>query len=192
MAVATLDGWSFWITTSALSIAASEPSPPIAIPTWLSANTGASFIPSPTKATVLPGSSTISRICAALSSGNRFPYARSIPKRLAKEATISFLSPDSRRISVTPNFLSLAIASTASSFNVSDNSRWPAYFLSMAQITTVATWSDNSSGMEIPRSFIKRIFPTSTSCPPMTASTPCPASSCISDTLAAEIFCFFA
>ena len=26
----------------------------------------------------------------------------------------------------------------------------------------------------------------------MTASTPCPASSCISDTLAAEIFCFFA
>lgn len=74
----------------ALSIAASEPSPPIAIPTWLSANTGASFIPSPTKATVLPGSSTISRICAALSSGNRFPYARSIPKRLAKEATISF------------------------------------------------------------------------------------------------------
>ncbi len=44
------------ITTSALSMAASDPNPPIAIPTSLKASTGASFIPSPTKATDLSGS----------------------------------------------------------------------------------------------------------------------------------------
>ena len=44
---------SFIITISAASMAASEPTPPIAIPTSDIDNTGASFIPSPTKATFL-------------------------------------------------------------------------------------------------------------------------------------------
>ena len=45
-----LDGSSVIKTISAASIALSAPSPPIAIPISAKANTGASFIPSPTKA----------------------------------------------------------------------------------------------------------------------------------------------
>ena len=48
-------GSSFIITTSAASIAASLPKPPMAIPTSARAKTGASFIPSPTKATLFLG-----------------------------------------------------------------------------------------------------------------------------------------
>ena len=50
IAVATFEGWSSISTTSAASMAASLPSPPIAMPTSARANTGASLIPSPTKA----------------------------------------------------------------------------------------------------------------------------------------------
>ena len=46
--MATFEGLSSIITTSAFSIAASEPSPPIAIPISALAKEGASFIPSPT------------------------------------------------------------------------------------------------------------------------------------------------
>ena len=40
-----LEGWSFWITTSAVSMVASLPSPPIAMPASARATTGASFTP---------------------------------------------------------------------------------------------------------------------------------------------------
>ena len=50
IALDILLGSSVISTTSAASIAASEPKPPIAIPTSARANTGASFIPSPTNA----------------------------------------------------------------------------------------------------------------------------------------------
>ena len=53
IAVAIFDGWSSMSTTSAASIAASLPSPPIAIPISARFKTGASLIPSPTKARVL-------------------------------------------------------------------------------------------------------------------------------------------
>ncbi len=52
MAAAIFDGSSVIITTSAASIAASEPRPPIATPTSALANTGASLIPSPTNINV--------------------------------------------------------------------------------------------------------------------------------------------
>ncbi len=55
IASTSLDGSSVIRTTSAASMAASEPSPPIAIPTSARARTGASLIPSPTKANLLPG-----------------------------------------------------------------------------------------------------------------------------------------
>ena len=53
--IRTRDGSSVIRTTSAASMAASEPRPPIAIPTSARARTGASLIPSPTKANLLPG-----------------------------------------------------------------------------------------------------------------------------------------
>ena len=48
-----LERSSSMMTMSAASIAASLPSPPIAIPISACTSTGASFIPSPTKASVL-------------------------------------------------------------------------------------------------------------------------------------------
>ena len=51
IAVIIFDGSSFISTTSAASMALSEPKPPMAIPTSALAKTGASFIPSPTNAT---------------------------------------------------------------------------------------------------------------------------------------------
>lgn len=53
IAFAILSGSSSISTTSAASIAASDPSAPIAIPTSTRESTGASLMPSPTKATVL-------------------------------------------------------------------------------------------------------------------------------------------
>ena len=54
MASTSFDGSSVIRTTSAASIAASEPSPPMAMPTSARARTGASLMPSPTKASLLP------------------------------------------------------------------------------------------------------------------------------------------
>ena len=74
MASATFIGESVMSTTSAVSIAASEPSPPIAIPTSALAITGASLIPSPTKAT-FPWDLNAFKSCSiavTLSSGNNF------------------------------------------------------------------------------------------------------------------------
>ena len=59
-ASAMLDGSSFISTTSAASMAISEPKPPIAIPISALAITGASFIPSPANATSLRSGSFIS------------------------------------------------------------------------------------------------------------------------------------
>tara|TARA_R110002167_G_scaffold80136_10_gene220431 strand:+ start:4198 stop:4377 length:180 start_codon:yes stop_codon:yes gene_type:complete len=53
MALTTLEGWSVWMITSAVSIATSLPKPPVAIPTLLAAKTGASLMPSFTKFTFL-------------------------------------------------------------------------------------------------------------------------------------------
>lgn len=58
-------------TTSAASMAASEPIAPMAMPTSAPANTGASLMPSPTKAVLAPSSiwGIFSRICS-LSAGS--------------------------------------------------------------------------------------------------------------------------
>ena len=78
MAVATLEGWSVWITTSAVSMAASLPNPPIAIPMWLRARTGASLMPSPTKAIRLSASCRNSSMCSTFPSGRRSPLPISV------------------------------------------------------------------------------------------------------------------
>ena len=53
MANGIFDKSSFIITTSLASIAASDPIPPIEIPKSALFKTGASFIPSPTKASIV-------------------------------------------------------------------------------------------------------------------------------------------
>ena len=65
-------------TTSAASIATSLPTPPIAIPISLLARTGASLIPSPTKATTWSLPINFSN-CVTLSCGNKSLYTWSIP-----------------------------------------------------------------------------------------------------------------
>ena len=71
MALTILEGLSSIKTTSAASMAASLPSAPMAIPISARANTGASFIPSPTKARVLLADFSLSRrsTCSTLSAG---------------------------------------------------------------------------------------------------------------------------
>ena len=94
MAVATLEGWSVCITTSAVSMAASLPSPPMAMPTWLRARTGASLMPSPTKAIRLAGLLRSASMCFTFPSGSRSPYAWVMPSFSAKVVTMSILSPE--------------------------------------------------------------------------------------------------
>ena len=71
-ALAILEGSSVIRTTSAASIALSEPIPPIAIPTSERISTGASLIPSPTNATFFLGflEERISSSFETLSCGN--------------------------------------------------------------------------------------------------------------------------
>ena len=94
IASATLLGWSVCITTSAVSIAASHPRPPMAIPTSLSASTGVSLIPSPTKATRFSEFAFNCSKCATLPSGSKSPKACVTPIFSAKLETIVCLSPD--------------------------------------------------------------------------------------------------
>ena len=64
IAFAIFNGSSSIRTTSAASMAASEPSPPMAIPTSARVRAGASFMPSPIMATVLPSPFSFSIISA--------------------------------------------------------------------------------------------------------------------------------
>ena len=74
IAFAIFEGLSSIITISAASIAASEPRPPIAIPTSDLVKTGASLIPSPANITLLffslsaINSSSFSTFCAGSNS----------------------------------------------------------------------------------------------------------------------------
>ena len=115
MASAIFDGLSSIKTTSADSIAASEPIAPIAIPQSARIRTGASFIPSPTNASLpLPffkSSSTLDTLSAGRSSAKK-PVRPSLPATFS--ATL-FLSPVSITRRLTPAFLRLFIASSESS-----------------------------------------------------------------------------
>ena len=104
MAVATFPSESSMRTTSAASIAASDPRTPIAIPTSALASTGASFMPSPTNASVAPAGFS-ERNCSTaetLSCGNNSERYSSIPRRDAISAATSSLSPVSITTRETP------------------------------------------------------------------------------------------
>ena len=118
MAVAIFDGLSSMSTTSAASMAASLPRAPIAIPTSARASTGASLIPSPTKASVFFSPLVFSRdsTFSTLSAGSSSEWYSSIPSRPATLAATLSRSPVSITVRSTPSAFSLLTASAESSF----------------------------------------------------------------------------
>ena len=109
-------------TTSAASIAASEPIAPIAIPISALESTGASLIPSPTKASFsfsvffARSSSTL----LTLSAGRSSLYTRSTPSSPATCCATLSISPVSMTVSLMPFFLRFTIASFEVGFRTSE------------------------------------------------------------------------
>ena len=122
-------------TISAASTAASEPIAPMAIPMSARESTGASFIPSPTKATAsFPDalSAISSSIFSTLSPGRSSLYTSSIPIALATSFAVVLLSPVSITVFLMPSAFSFDIASNVSSFTISETTIYPAYLPSIA------------------------------------------------------------
>ena len=121
-------------TTSAASIAASEPIAPMAMPISARPNTGASFMPSPTKANLYFSglrpitSSTFSTFPA----GSNSLYTSSIPNSEATCSATAPASPVSIIVFSIPAALSEAIASLAPGFITSEITICPAYSPSTA------------------------------------------------------------
>ena len=108
MAVAIFCGLSSMSTTSAASMAASEPSAPMAMPTSARESTGASLMPSPTKASFSPFCWVTSSFstCATLSAGSSSLYTPSTPSSRATASATSFRSPVSITLCFTPQSFS--------------------------------------------------------------------------------------
>ena len=126
---AIFDGSSSIKTISAASIAASEPSAPIAIPISARDNTGASFIPSPTKASFFLGDFSPSNFSthSTLSAGRSSAWYSSRPRFSATILAVSFESPVSITVLSIPLFLRLEIAFFELSLTTSDITMQPAY-----------------------------------------------------------------
>ncbi len=176
IAVPSLDGLSSIITTSAASIAASLPNAPMAIPTSALMITGASLIPSPTKARrflrPLGSFAASSSTFLTLSSGSRFAYISLIPTCSATSFAICRLSPVSMTMDSTPRVFSSFIASLASGLISSETMMYPAKTLSTATYTTVRLRSHESWRMF--SMCISSSFPAMISFPSIKALTPRP------------------
>ncbi len=144
-----LDGASFIITTSAASMAASDPSPPMAMPMSALAREGASLMPSPTKAVVLPfGHSAISLSSSAvLSPGRSSNTTSSIPSLPPTSLHMRSASPDSITVLSTSRALSPAMASSESSLTTSETTIWPRYLPSFATWTFVPAICSSQYGI---------------------------------------------
>ena len=133
MARAMLDGLSSMSTTSAASMAASEPIAPMAMPMSARVSTGASLMPSPTKAS-LPfrrparasprAASPLRRPCPAAAAARG---TRRCPARFATAAATSARSPVSMTVFFTPAARRAATASAASGLTTSAMTMWPMY-----------------------------------------------------------------
>ena len=182
MAFPIFNGSSSIRTTSAASIAASEPRAPIAIPISALERTGASLIPSPTKASFsfsdlfARSSSTLE----TLSAGRSSLWTSPIPRSAATDSATFFPSPVSITVLVMPAFFRFSIASLAWGLIMSEIRMWPAYFPSTAIWTTVPTWWH--SLYAIPRRFISFALPAATDTPSTFAITPFPPISSMSVT----------
>ena len=146
-------------TTSAASIAASDPISPMAIPTSERIRTGASFTPSPTNARdSRPFCSVISfSTISTLPPGSSCAYTRSTPACPAIARAADSLSPVSITVCATPAAFRSRIASGTPSFIVSEITIVPANVPSHATYTTVPPCS--SSENEIPYLRISFAFP---------------------------------
>ena len=115
-------------TTSAASMAASEPMPPMATPTSARESTGASLMPSPTNTSAplslfsFKSASTRS----TLSAGKSCACTSSSPSSAPTRSPTACASPVSITVFLTPNSLSLRMASVASGFTSSEMTRCPA------------------------------------------------------------------
>ena len=127
IAFGILTGSSSISTISAASIAASEPSAPIAIPISALDNTGASFIPSPVNAVLalLRCSAIIRSSISTLSPGSSSLYTSSNPSSAATASAVCFTSPVSITV-LMPRDLSCLIASAELDFILSDIIMHPA------------------------------------------------------------------
>ena len=121
IASATSEGLSFISTMSAASTAAALPMEPMAMPTSERESTGASLMPSPTNATILPSPlpAISSSTFFTLSSGIISAQYMSSPRSSATSFAMSSLSPVSITVRVMPWAFSARIASFASSFSTS-------------------------------------------------------------------------
>ena len=104
MALAIITGSSSISTTSAASMAASEPRAPMAIPTSARASTGASLMPSPTKASrsPLPFSAKSCSTQSTLSAGSSPARYSRMPTWSATFSATEALSPVSITRRLTP------------------------------------------------------------------------------------------
>ena len=141
IALAILIGSSSINTTSAASIAASDPSAPMAIPISARESTGASLIPSPTNASAsFPCFCSKRRsTCVTLSAGSSLLCTSLIPTSSATCCATRSSSPVSITRRFTPAALSFFMASAACGLMTSAIRICPAYTLSMARCTIVPT-----------------------------------------------------
>ena len=177
MAWAILEGRSSMRTTSAASIAASEPIAPMATPTSARMSTGASLMPSPTKARRAPSFSPASKRSTAstLSWGRSCAWTSSIPRRPATASATSWRSPVSMTQRRTPAAWRSRTASSASSFTTSAITMWPTYSPSTVTCRIVPVRSQSCQAA--PCSAMSLSLPTSTRCSFTSALTPWPDSS---------------
>ena len=175
MALAILRGSSSIRTMSAASMAASEPMAPIAMPMSARESTGASLMPSPTKASASFGLSLAARsssTLATLSPGSRPAWNSSMPRLPATALATGSASPVSMMVFFTPARCSARMASALPGLTLSEMRMCPAYFPSMATCTTVPTlWQSTYS---TPRRRISLALPAATVLPSTSAMTPSP------------------
>ena len=112
-------------TTSAASIAASEPIAPMAIPRSAAASTGASLMPSPTNAVLSPSAPFCFSIHSTLFSGSSSLWNSSSCSSSATAAAVSLLSPVSITIFRIPCLRNAARESAMFSFSVSATRMYP-------------------------------------------------------------------
>ena len=117
----SFEGLSSRMTRSAAAIAASEPRPPMATPTSDCASTGASFMPSPTKTSVLPFASLARYACmnCTLSAGRHLACTSSSCKVSPTASAADSLSPVSIATVETPACRNACTACAASGLIVS-------------------------------------------------------------------------
>ena len=127
MALAIFSGSSSISTTSAASMAASEPRAPMAIPISARDSTGASLMPSPTKASLRrpPHSLSSSSTQDTLSAGSSSARYSVRPTSEATFLATGSASPVSMTVFSTPARRSSAMACLDVSFNSSAMTMWP-------------------------------------------------------------------